>query len=125
HLAARRRAVHLDRRAAVHHVSTATKGRRRMVDGKKQEKAARRGRAGETGRAMWGAFAAAALAVGAAGGWVARGASPRAALGSTRPAASTPAGAAASCEEWSSEICTRLGATSEGCTKAKAAAEVL
>jgi protein-disulfide isomerase len=74
---------------------------------------------------MWGAFAAAALAVGAAGGWVARGASPRAASGSTRPAAATPAGAAASCEEWSSEICTRVGATSEGCTKAKAAAEVL
>jgi protein-disulfide isomerase len=101
-----------------------------MAEGEKQEKTSKRGptkRPGAFGRSMSGALVAAiALAVGAAGGWVARGARPKPeASASARPAASAATGARDTCEEWSREICQRTGATSEGCTKAKAAAEVL
>lgn len=101
-----------------------------MADSKKQERTAR---AEPSARSITPAKSSSAmvvtfvaLAVGALGGWIARGSSPKAdPSGSSRPATSAAAGATGSCDEWSSELCKRTGEASEGCAKAKAAAAVL
>jgi len=102
-----------------------------MAENEQQERASKRKRAAATKRSPSGAVVAAVAwtagaAAGALGGWFARGAIPKADASSTaRPAASVAAVGADPCAEWSSEICKRTGETSEGCTKAKAAASVL
>jgi protein-disulfide isomerase len=101
-----------------------------MADSKKQERASKRepaARAATSKSSPSGALLAIlALAVGAGGGWIARGERAKAdAGGAARPAASAAAGATGACDEWASEVCKRTGEKSEGCTKAKAAAAVL
>jgi protein-disulfide isomerase len=70
-----------------------------------------------------GVVAIAALGAGVAVGWGARGYGIKADPG-TQPAAAASAGAGP-CDGWSSEICQRTGATSEGCAQAKHAAGIL
>jgi protein-disulfide isomerase len=94
-----------------------------MIESKKQERAAKRKSAGAAGARPSALVAAVALALGAGGGWLARGASLRAGASSPAPAAATADPGA--CEAWSSDVCKRAGASSEGCTKAKAAAALL
>jgi protein-disulfide isomerase len=106
-----------------------------MADDKQQQRASKRKPARQaatiktTPATM--VLAGVALAVGAVGGWVARGTSAKAGPGgAVRQAGSVAAGSVAAgsadpCEEWSAEICKRTGETSDGCAKAKKAASVL
>ena len=65
-----------------------------------------------------------ALGVGIAAGWGLRGAGGKAeARASAGPAASSEG--AGACDAWSSEVCKRAGAASEGCSRAKSAASLL
>lgn len=76
-------------------------------------------------------MAVAALFVGVAVGWGVRGASTKPAVSAEATAAAAASasagamGAATVCEGWASEVCKRTGATSEGCTQARGAAELL
>jgi protein-disulfide isomerase len=98
-----------------------------MAKSKKQERAAEgepMARPGPTGASSGAMMAVAALAVGAAAGWFARGGTRTSEpIGADRPAAS--AAASSACDAWSSEVCKRTGAASEGCAKAKGAASLL
>lgn len=98
-----------------------------MAEGKKQERSTRRGRAAAEKPSSPGALLAiAALAVGVGGGWLARGARPAAAAAAHPAGSASPtAGAADACDAWSSELCKRAGASSDGCERAKAAATLL
>ena len=100
-----------------------------MADENEQEKSPKRAkqkRASKPQTSSGAILAVMALAVGAGGGWFARGASAKAETsGSARPAASAEAAAGGPCEAWAGEICKRTGETSEGCAKAKAAASIL
>jgi protein-disulfide isomerase len=98
-----------------------------MAEETKQARSSKRERAARntpTKGSSAGAFvAAAALIVGAAGGWAARGRQ----IGASAPqATAAPAGSAAGgCDAWANELCQRAGEGSEGCSKAKDAASIL
>jgi protein-disulfide isomerase len=94
-----------------------------MMDGNRQtSKQSPANRAARSRILKSGTVIAAVLAVGAAGGWFARGAIPKAAASSSPRAADSASGV---CDAWSKAICARTGEESEGCAKAKGAASVL
>jgi protein-disulfide isomerase len=100
-----------------------------MAGNTQQAKSSARERSvrGSQGKASWASslvVAAAALVVGAGGGWLAHGAS-LGARGAGRPIVAAAADGAGACDAWASEVCKRTGDTSEGCAKAKDAASVL
>ena len=73
----------------------------------------------------WGIVAVVALALGAAGGWIARGASGKADVVASPDPAASGEGQDGVCGAWAKEICEKAGEPSEGCAQAKSAAGLL